>query len=200
MKIKLATITKPIKYSATFALLLFCQLTQAADPVSQYIVDGNIVPKWVSYVGNSMNWFIPVKNGIAKTERKSLIVTTLKKSNEAKTLNLKWTGKHVKNQWGGNTLGDSFFGIGRHNIDLSSVEDAAAIAFDIKILRNPTDNVTLSMQCENSNKCKGDFPIKNILKNIENDKWQQLPIPLNCFNKEGNFNFKQVTTIFSLGN
>ncbi|WP_158968922.1 putative glycoside hydrolase [Paraglaciecola sp. L3A3] len=187
------------KCFAALALLISAYSASAApDPISQYIINGKAVPNWVAYVGNSLNYFVSLENGKARTERKNLIVTPIKEKGEIKVLNLKWAGKQVKNEWGGNILGDTFFSLGKNIIDISSVEDIAALSFDIKVLRSPNDNVMLSMGCEYSNKCSGKFPIKNILKNLEKDTWQQLPIPLNCFNKDNNFNFTKVTNILSI--
>jgi hypothetical protein len=166
---------------------------QENNPTSQYIINGKAVAEWKIYTGNAKNYFVPLVDGHSITERKSLIVSPLENA-----LNIKWTGKKVKNEWGGNQLNDSFFSVGRNKIDISSVEDAAALAFEVKVLRSPSENVTLSMQCENSNKCMGKFPIKHILKKFKKDTWQQVPIPLNCFNKEEQFNFKKVTNILSI--
>ncbi|MCF2947074.1 hypothetical protein L0668_03080 [Paraglaciecola aquimarina] len=189
------------RFKAIFVLLCFTTLEANAEkfnPISQYLMNGKAVPNWVAYAGNSMNYFIPLENGDLATKRKSLVIEPIIENKALSGLYLKWSGKKVKNEWGGNQLGNTFFSIGRHNIDLSSVEDSAALALEIKVLRRPNENVNLSMQCNNSNKCTGEFPIKNILKSTKKDEWIQLPIPLNCFNRNGDFDFTKVTNVLSI--
>ncbi|MGJ8681827.1 putative glycoside hydrolase [Paraglaciecola sp.] len=178
-----------------FSMLISASTVRAADPVSQYIINGEPVPKWVGFSGNSVNYFVPLEDGMSKTAKNSLIIKSVEEDGR-KALHMKWSGKTVKTEWGSDST--SFFTIGRHKVDLSSVKDVAALAFEIKVIRPPKDQVTLSMRCNYSNKCKGEFPLKQILKRIEKKKWQTLPIPLKCFRKTGNFDYTTITDLFSI--
>ncbi|WP_111977294.1 putative glycoside hydrolase [Algibacillus agarilyticus] len=176
----------------------FTSAVQAADPVSTYIEAGKPVGAWKMQVGNGLNWGIPVVDQQGKTERGNLVVKPTSKDAENDAINIKWRGKEVKNEWGGNMLHDSTFTVTKHNIDISSVEDLAAIQFDIKVLRQPNKLASISMRCNWTNKCEGKLPLKPLLKQLPEDQWTTLTLPLNCFNQTGNFDFKKVTDIFSI--
>lgn len=173
-------------------------LAQEADSVSSYLINGKPVPTWVASIGNGLNWYVPVEAQRAKTLRKNLTVEPTTKINEGDAVIIKWRGKKVKNEWGGNALFDSSFSISKHNIDIASVKDVAALAIELKLIKAPNENVTLSMQCNYSNHCTQKYPLKSALRSIEKNKWTLLPIPLNCFKAGNDFDYSKVTTIFSI--
>lgn len=168
------------------------------DPVSSFITQGNVVSPWAASVGNGLNWYIPVENQSGRTKRGNVSVSASSKDGDNDALNIKWKGKIVKTEWGGNALYDSSFSLSKHNIDLSSVANAAALVLEIKVLKAPNENVALTMQCQNNAECKGVFPLKNVLRKLPKKTWTYLPIPLACFDSQGNFDFSQVTTALSI--
>lgn len=170
----------------------------SSNPVSNYIINGKSVANWQMSVGNALNYYVPIEAQSGKTKRKNLTVSPSKKETDGDALRLKWKGKKVKNQWGGNALNNNFFSVGKHNIDISSVKDAAALAFEIKVLKAPNEQVTLSMQCNHSNKCVGSYALKSSLRSLPKNKWTVLPIPLNCFKGDNEFDFSQVTNILNI--
>ncbi|EWH08963.1 hypothetical protein DS2_14804 [Catenovulum agarivorans DS-2] len=170
----------------------------AQDPLVSYIQSGQAVPQWQAYVGNALNYFVPVENQQAKTPRGNLLVEPSSKDGNNDALRITWKGKKVKNQWGGNTLNDSFFALGKHKIDIAQVEDQAAIAIELKVNRSPSENVFISMQCKYSNKCSGKIPIKHQLKKLPEQEWSMLTLPLNCFSHKSTMDFSQVTNIVSI--
>jgi hypothetical protein len=169
-----------------------------SDPVSSYLVEGKLIQPWQASVGNGLNWSIPVENQKGQTARKNLQINPADKDGEDDALHLKWRGKIVKNQWGGNQLNDTSFTIKNHVIDLSSVSSSAALVLEIRLLKAPNENVHFSMQCQYSNKCVGKYPMKAALKRLPKKKWMYLPIPLACFNLDGNFDFTQISSVLSI--
>lgn len=168
------------------------------DPVSSYLTQGKPVGNWTPSIGNGLKWHVPVENQKAKTTRGNLQVSPAIKDIQNDAIRLNWKGKVVKNEWGGNALSDSFFTLGNHNVDLSPVENLAALVIEVKVLKAPTAMVKISMQCNNSNKCKGEFVVKPMLKNLPKGEWSMLQIPLNCIGSQGNFDYSNITTAFSI--
>ncbi len=191
-----------INICASSALVLSFNVTAQQDPLVTYVSEGKPVAPWQATIGNALNWSVPVKDQSAETERKNLTVSASKKNKEGDALLLKWKGKKVKGQWGGNILYDSSFTLTKNKIDLSSVKDKAAITFDIKINRSPNEATHLAMQCNyNNNTCQSKFPLKQVLKQLPKDEWFSLPIPLACFSQttQGtDFDYKNITSILSI--
>nr|PMH87378.1 hypothetical protein BCU57_07360 [Shewanella sp. 10N.286.48.B5] len=168
------------------------------DPNSNYMKNGQPIEPWKYSVGNGLNYSIAVIDQHATTTRKNLTVSPITKENKNDAINLKWKGKKVKNEWGGNILYDTFFSVGHHQINLESVKDVAALGFEIKINKQPNDKVTISMQCNYDNKCKGAFQLKCGLLNLPEDEWTQMFIPLDCFSNDGEFDYSNITSILSV--
>lgn len=196
-KVKNNEFCKKLKF--VFSGLMLIQMSAfASDPVTSYIVDGKPTGSWEISIGNALNYYIPLENGEGKTAKGNLSVNQNSRNENEQALLLKWKGKKVKNQWGGNTLNNSFFSIGKHSINIAQVEDLAALAIELKVIRKPTESVTFSMQCDHNNKCGGKLPIKSQLKKAPKEEWTVLTLPLNCFNKKGNMDFSNVTQIASI--
>lgn len=168
------------------------------DPVSSYLTEGKTVGSWKMTVGNGLNWSIPVKNQEAKTARGNLTVSPTSKNGEDDALNLRWKGKKVKTEWGGNALYDTSFNIRNNNIDISSVAEVAALVIDIRVLRAPNENAKITMQCNNNNDCMGEYSVKGLFKRVDKDKWLTVPIPLSCFNDSDDFDFSKITGVFTI--
>ncbi|ABG39334.1 hypothetical protein Patl_0806 [Paraglaciecola sp. T6c] len=184
----------------TLALVLTGLFTAQAfsfgtDPVSSYLTQGKAVGNWTASIGNGLNYYIPLEDQQAATARGNLTVRPAQQNTKGDALNLKWKGRKVKNEWGGNALYDSTFSLGRSNADISSVKKIAALVLNIKVLRAPNALTKLTMQCNNSNKCIGELPINTALGKLQKDQWLNVPIPLSCFDKSGQFDFSNVTSI-----
>lgn len=192
--------TKKSYMRHTLALVLTGFFTAQAssfgtDPVSSYLTQGKAVGNWTASIGNGLNYYIPLKDQQADTTRGNLTVRPAQQNAKGDALNLKWRGRKVKNEWGGNALYDSTFSLGRSNADISSVKELAALVLNIKVLRAPNALTKLTMQCNNSNKCTGELPINTALGKLPKDQWLNVPIPLSCFDKSGQFDFSKVTSI-----
>ena len=188
-----------IKASLLYSLLLiWSNLVQANNPLTTYIVNGDVVPAWKISIGNGLNYNIPYKGEETKTTKGNLTISKQKVDDKNDALRLKWKGKKVKSEWGGNALYDTFMSIGNHKIDIADVENSAALAIQVKVNRSPSEAVNISMQCKYNNNCSGKLDVKQQLKKLPKGEWDFLTIPLNCFNKKGDMDFTKVTKIFSI--
>jgi hypothetical protein len=68
-------------------------------------------------------------------------------------------------------------------IDLSNFENQGALVIDVKVLVKPDKDVTIGMDC--GYPCGGKLHVRPNLADLKKDQWSSLPIPLNCFTKEG---------------
>ncbi|AWB65913.1 hypothetical protein C2869_05405 [Saccharobesus litoralis] len=178
------------------SLLIACSHTNAFsnDSVSSYIHNGKAVKPWKMSIGNPLNNNIKVKNQAAETAKGNLIVKPGKKNKNGDALHLKWRGRKIQNEWGGTSA--TTFKINGKKLDIDAVKNAAALVFEVKMLRSPSDAVELTAICKWNHKCKGSMSIKPLLKRLKKKKWSYLPIPLNCLGKD-DFDFTQITE-FSL--
>lgn len=194
---------KTFAKKTVLVLALFCWGVPAfviaqADPVVKYIVSSEIVAPWQAVIGNGLQYNIPVKGGLGETERGNLVVKPIE-NDDVKALHLKWKGKVVKTEWGGNALYDTYFSLTKHAIDISSVEGNAALTLRMRILKAPNKSTIIGMTCKYDNKnCKGEIELKHVLKKMPKKKWINVPLPLKCFNTEGKLDFTQVTDIVSI--
>ncbi|WP_017447000.1 putative glycoside hydrolase [Gayadomonas joobiniege] len=164
----------------------------AANAVTDYIKAGQPVKPWKASVGNSLGWGIKVKNQEAKTKRGNLSISPTNKDGDNDAINVKFRGRNKQSAWFSNIT------INGNKIDLSTVEDKAALNLEIKIHREPTSIAKISMRCKYNSKCQGELPLNPLLSQLPKDEWTQLTLPLNCFNQDGQFDFTEVTDIFSI--
>ncbi|MEP1448985.1 MAG: putative glycoside hydrolase [Paraglaciecola sp.] len=165
------------------------------DPVSSYLTQGRSVGSWTASIGNGLNYYIPLQDQHAATVRGNLKVSPATQNKQGDSLHLKWKGRKVKNEWGGNALYDSTFSIGKSNADISLVKDVAALVLNLKVLRAPNELTKITLQCNNSNTCISELPINNALGKLNKNQWLNLPIPLSCFNGSELFDFSNLTSI-----
>lgn len=172
----------------------FFSVAETPDPNSYYLHQGNSVEPWEL----SLNFGKVVLDGekSGKTVRGSL---TASPGTLNHTVNLKWSPKGVKNEWGSenqNVLTMNV--INRLNlVDLTSVVDQAALVFDVRVIRAPTKNVELTMECNWDWKCRSSIPLKQPLRSLPKKEWVSFPVPLKCFDKDG-FDFSKLSTSFML--
>ncbi|WP_143873512.1 putative glycoside hydrolase [Catenovulum sediminis] len=163
----------------------------ANNPVSDYVIEGKPIKPWKLSVGNAFEWGIPIEDQQGKTKRANLIVSPIEINKPNDAINVKWRGKD-KAAWFSNIT------LNGNKIDLSSVEDKAALNLEIRIHREPTSIAKITMRCNWKNDCQGELPLNPLLSQLPQDEWTALTLPLNCFNQEGQFDFKNVTDIFAI--
>jgi hypothetical protein len=167
--------------AATLSLLTL-QTAKAEDatkpninPKITYIYEGKAVSGWGFQLGDPENWSTPVDvTRIAKSASGKISVEPTDKAGKGDALKITWAPR--KNLKGVIALYGSA-------LDLSKFKDEGAIALDIRLDAKPDKDVTFGMDC--GYPCRSEIHIYKSLKDLKKDEWTTLPIPLNCFIKDG---------------
>ena len=172
--------------------MFFASATYANNPLTDYIVEGNPVSPWKLGLGNAFSWSEKVENQQGKTKKGNLTVEPTKKNKDGDAINVKWRGKYSDTAWFSNIT------LNGNKVDISSVENQAALNIEIRVQRYPTSIAKIAMRCNYTNDCSNELPLNALLKNLPKDEWSSLTIPLNCFNQDGKFDFKNLTDVFMI--
>jgi Galactose-binding domain-like len=153
--------------------------TSAVNPKMSYILSGEMVAGWSMQLGD------PSHLASAVTERRGKSASGKVSVNAADYLG---RGDALKFVWSrANELGSvELLGA---EVDLSSVENTAALVLDMKIETSPNKAVMVGMSCGPS--CRGVVDISNVLIELKKSDWTAVPIALNCFTQAG-LNIKKV--------
>jgi hypothetical protein len=148
-----------------------------------YLTDGSAISPWGASVGNKNNWYIPFSGDIAETKDGDLKVSPSIIDAEKKGLLLTFQGKNSV----------ATLSLSGPSIDVSSIENQAALAFDFLLESKVTQPLSISMGC--TYPCKGTVNISQMLKKKPQNIWITFPVPLNCFSKNG-ANLSKITSPF----
>lgn len=162
--------------------LLSLQAAQAEDtakpainPKLAYIHEGQAVSGWGLQLSDPENWSVPVDaTRIAKSASGKISIEPTDKTGKGDALKISWSPRN--NLKGGIAIYGS-------PLDLSKFKDEGAIAIDIRLDVKPNKDVTFAMDC--GWPCRSEIHLTKSLKDLPKDQWTTLPIPLNCFLKEG---------------
>jgi len=161
---------------------LSLQTVQAADSAKaavnsnfNYISDGEAVSGWGLQLGDPDNWATSVDaSRKAKSASGKVSIEPVDRAGRGDALQISWSPrKDVK----------GVFGVYGAPLDLSKFENEGALVFDMRLDTKPDKNVTFGMDC--GYPCRSEMHVSKILKDLKKDEWTTLPIPLNCFTKEG---------------
>lgn len=156
------------------------------NPKTNYFVNGELVKPWRLVVGNQKNWFTPIDGLFGDTVGGNLQITPSSYLAQDVAFNVKWSGRR----------GPAAFSLNSEKtINLSQLEDRAALAIKMRIKRHPQRGLTLRMDCEWP--CTGPVQIRELLKRYKKDEWFIFPMPLNCFSKAGT-DLSNVNTILHM--
>lgn len=162
-------------FAATFSLLSL-QTVLAADapnPKLNYLIAGDLVNGWSVQLGDPSNWSTPVTNRTGGSASGKVKVEPSDRNAKGDALKVTWDKSTVQ----GN------FGIYGGSVDLSNLENDGALFIEIKVVTPPSGNVSIGMDC--GYPCGGKVSVSKNLKKLKRNEWDNLPIPLNCFTKEG---------------
>lgn len=184
----------PLKVSCTLLLVLYsfiCLSHQALANEQKlnsnyfYFFNGNTVGAWSLVLGDQDNWMLPVNTPNAESEGKQIELSRTDYKDKGDALNLKWSRKK----------GQGNFAIYGPPVDLSALENRAALTMEIMIKRKPKGSVSLGMDC--GYPCRGEITIHGMLRKLDIDKWTTFPIPINCFSANG-LNVSKINAAFML--
>jgi hypothetical protein len=172
----------PILRRLTISSLLFgCALNALAqdaakkpNPTHNYLLNGLPVEGWTMIVGDPNNWWQPIKDLPAKSGSGKLTVEPSNYLGQNDALKLSWAPRKEAN---------ALFTISSGAIDLKAMTNQVALTFDIKVDVMPDKDVIVSMGC--GDKCTGELHLRKTIADLKKGEWTTMPIPLNCFSKEG---------------
>lgn len=138
-----------------------------------YFRGGKALGSWGVTLGDEGNWSLRLKSNTGESTNKQLksAPATYKVANDA--LNLKWARKKGKGQ----------FALYGQPIDLSKVENIAALTMEVKVIKRPKKSVQLGMDC--GYPCRGEINVHKMFRELPKDEWVTFPIPVNCFVAQG---------------
>ena len=179
-------------------LVAFVTGTAAAnpsDPNVHYLVAGKSIAPWELSLQFGK---VLLENQSGETARASLVAEPSNRNGENDAIRFTWSPKGVKNEWG---LDDKSVQtitlINRMaHVDISSVVDQAALTVDLRVLRAPSSQVTITLETAWDWKTRAGVALRSALRKVPKNEWISIPIPLRCFLGDNEaFDFSQLTGI-----
>lgn len=155
------------------------------NPNFFYFFNGEIPGSRGFTLGDPKNWSVPVVGLRGTSASGKLTVQPEDYQGEGYALNALWSRSKNLGQL-------ALYG---PPLDISAAKDLAALVVDVKVVRKPNSNVTISLDCQWP--CRGSVEAAQTLKKMPVNKWAALPIPLNCFRGE-NFDLSKINGVFLL--
>jgi hypothetical protein len=162
--------------SLTIALLLLVSVVVQSKEFNAnyfYFFDGKPIAGWGLTLGDEANWVLPVNDDVMVSAGKQIEISRADYKGSGDALNLKWSRSKGKGQ----------FAIYGSAINLTQLENKAALTMEIKIIRKPKTSVSIGMDC--GYPCRGEMNIHKMLRDMKTDEWIMFPIPINCFAVKG---------------
>lgn len=161
--------------TTTLMLQSYAADKPAPNPNFVYLKDGKPVTGWGLQLGDPDNWATPVDSSRnAKSATGKISIEPADRVDKGDALKVLWSPrKDVK----------GVIAVYGSTIDLSKFENEGALVFDMRMDMKPDKNVTIGMDC--GYPCRSEMHVSKILKDLKKDEWTSLPIPLNCFTREG---------------
>jgi hypothetical protein len=162
--------------SLTIALLLLVSVVVQSKEFNAnyfYFFDGKPIGGWGLTLGDEANWVLPVNDDVMVSAGKQIEISRADYKGSGDALNLKWSRSKGKGQ----------FAIYGSAINLTQLENKAALTMEIKIIRKPKTSVSIGMDC--GYPCRGEMNIHKMLRDMKTDEWIMFPIPINCFAVKG---------------
>ncbi len=160
----------------------------AINPNFIYINEGKAVEGWGLQLGDPENWAMAVDaSRKAKSASGKVSIEPADRVDKGDALKISWSPRNT------NKGSVAVYGT---PIDLSKFENEGALVFDMRLDMKPDKDVTFGMDC--GYPCRSEMHVGKILKDLKKDEWTTVPIPLNCFTKEG-LDIKKVNAPFVIG-
>jgi len=165
-------------------MLLFVSMNTAAqqtlNPKYFYYVNGKVIDGWILQVSDPSNWGgVTVEQSKATSSSGKVDVKPVDYVGKNDAIQITWNRAKEKGQ----------FSVYGNPIDLSSVKDKAALAFDLRVDKAPNKSVLVGMDC--GYPCRAEFEIAGTFRKYPRKKWISVPLPLNCF-KSDNFDLSKI--------
>ena len=147
----------------------------ALNATFNYLHDGQVITGWGIQLGDPSNWSTPVSADRTATSAGGKVAV--------EPATFKVAGDAIKITWAPRLPIKGSLAINGAAINLSKFENDGALVLDMKMDISPDKDVSIGMDC--GYPCGGSVQIAKMLKKFKKDEWKTLPIPLNCFTKQG---------------
>jgi hypothetical protein len=146
---------------------------QALNPHYFYFMNGAAIGGWGLTLGDKENWVMQVQADVADSADKQIKLSRADYQQSGDALNLTWSRSKGKGQ----------FALYGAPIDISQLENTAALTMEVKVIKKPKSTVSIGMDC--GYPCRGEMNIQKMFRGLDIGKWTTFPIPLNCFSTRG---------------
>ena len=144
--------------------------------LDEWIFDKGVRDPWTLYVGDDFDWSVRAGPRGAVSSRGELNLSVVDREVQEDARRVEFTGN-------GEHLSQIYFQF-EDPVNMRSLEVAGgALSFDIRLLKKPTEQVLLRMDC--GYPCSGQMDITSILSAAKLSDWQKLAFPMECFAQLG---------------
>lgn len=159
----------------------------AANAKMNYLLDGKVVAGWTAITGDPEKWWSPLTELQGQSGSGKLVVEPGE---------FKAPGDAVKLTWAARKNVLAQFSLGGSPVDIKSLESAAALVINMRVLTAPDKPVNIAMRCGEN--CEAKVDIAANLKKLKKSEWVAFPIALNCFSTAG-ADLSKIATPFEIG-
>ena len=144
--------------------------------LDEWVFDKGVRDPWTLYIGDDFDWSVRVgpRGAVSSRGELNLSVVDREVQEDARRVEFTGTGRH---------LSQVYFQF-EDPVNMRPLEVAGgALSFDIRLLKKPTEQVLLRMDC--GYPCSGQIDITSILSEAALSDWQKLAFPMECFAQLG---------------
>ena len=146
---------------------------EEVNPNFFYFYKGDTPGGWHWVLGDPGNYWMPLEGNEGVSEGQKLTMEKSDSKDFPWAVKLTWKRS---DKWGGATI------TGR-TLDLSRYEHNGQLVLALKLDERTNHKVHIKMEC--GDKCSGEVAIEDFLNAAKLNEWFALPIPLDCFVKQG---------------
>ncbi len=140
------------------------------------IFSGGSKEPWQLFIGDAENWSVPVTGGSAVTDKGGLALSSIDRFVQEDARLLQWSGEGEDPSqvyWQSDSPVDF--------TDLRALDGVLSVIY--QVAQAPTSTVTMRMDC--GFPCTGELNVTDIFSQESGAGWQQIAIPLACFEAAG---------------
>ena len=144
--------------------------------LDEWVFDKGVRDPWTLFIGDDFDWSVRVgpRGAVSSRGELNLSVVDREVQEDARRVEFSGNGKH----WS-----QVYFQF-EDPVNMRPLEVAGgALSFDIRLLKKPTEQVLLRMDC--GYPCSGKMDITSILSAATLSDWQKLAFPMECFAQLG---------------
>jgi beta-glucosidase len=146
------------------------------ESLDEWVFDKGVRDPWTLFIGDDFDWAVKVGPRGATSARGELSLSVVDREiqEDARRVEFRGSGEH---------LSQIYFQF-ENPVDMRQLEMAdGALTFEMRMLKRPTEPVTLRMDC--GWPCSGELDITTILAKSPAAEWQRLAFPMKCFAQLG---------------